>query len=499
MEAAKKEGDGVRVLNKPLLGEAKESNIPSCSTGSRLPESDHGSPPPTVAIIYSTFIAVCGSFSYGCATAYSSPAQAGIMEDLGLSVAEYSLIASIVTIGGMIGAIFSGKIATLLGRRYTMGLSGLFCTIGWLLIAIGVSSWWLDAGRLLIGLGNGVILYVVPVYIAEITTKSVRGTFLAINQASENPLVMTCGFSMIYFMGNIISWRALVLIGAIPSFMQVIGLFCIQESPRWLAKAGKEKEFEAALQSIRGKGVNISKEAMEIKENLVYLDDQSNPGTFALFQKRYSYSLIAGVGLMLLQQLGGSSGIAYYASSIFKKADFSTVIGTTTISLVQIPAAVFAVFLLDISGRKPFLYASSGGMCLCSFLLGLSFYFQESHQLENITPIFAFIGLVGYISTYAIGMAGIPWIIMSEIFPIDVKASAGSIVTFINWSSSWLITYIFNFMLEWSHTGTFFIFGGVCGFTVLFIWKLVPETKGRALEEIHASMSGLETAKEQIV
>ncbi|XP_021898777.1 sugar transporter ERD6-like, partial [Carica papaya] len=109
----------------------------------------------------------------------------------------------------------------------------------------------------------------------------------------------------------------------------------------------------------------------------------------------------------------------------------------------------------------------------------------------DIVPILTFTGVLGYITTFALGMGGLPWVIMSEIFPINVKVSAGSLVTFTNWSIGWIITYTFNFMMEWSSSGTFFFFSGICAVTILFVWMLVPETKGRTLEEIQASLTHL--------
>ncbi|OMO62413.1 General substrate transporter, partial [Corchorus capsularis] len=171
------------------------------------PETTASSTSFTAVLVFSTFVTVCGSFSYGCAIGYSSPAEYSIMEDLGLSMAEYSVFGSIMTVGGMVGAIFSGKIADLIGRRRTMWFSEAFCTVGWLAIIFAKNALWLDIGRLSIGIGVAIISYVVPVYIAEITPKTHRGSFVYANQ-----LMTTSGFAIIFFIGTFLSWRVLAMI-----------------------------------------------------------------------------------------------------------------------------------------------------------------------------------------------------------------------------------------------------------------------------------------------
>ncbi|KAK8589321.1 hypothetical protein V6N12_023723 [Hibiscus sabdariffa] len=418
----------------------------------------------TPVLFFSTFVAVCGSFCYGCSIGYSSPAKTGIMEDLGLSMPAFSVFGSILTIGAMVGAILSGKIADLIGRKR--------------------NALWLDIGRLLIGIGVSVTCYVVPVYIAEITPKTHRGSF-----ASSNPLMITSGTAFMFLIGTFISWRALAMIGAIPCVIQIIGLFLIPESPRWLAKFGREKEFEASLKRLRGKESDISEEAADIRDYTETLEQQTEASFLELFQKRYANLLIVGVGLMFLQQLGGSSPIVYYIGSIFEEAGISSNLGLQVLSFVQIPVAILAIFLIDRNGRRPLLLVSSGGMCFACFLQGLSFCFKDLPNLKALTPFLELTGALIGATAFTIGLGGIPWIIMSEVIPINVKAKAGSLATLVHWSTAWITTYSFNFMMEWSSAGTFFFFSGISGLTVLFVAKLVPETKGRTLEEIQASIS----------
>ncbi|KAL2536933.1 Sugar transporter ERD6-like 5 [Forsythia ovata] len=432
----------------------------------------HGSSATTVVVL-STLVAVLGSYVFGCAIGFSSPAQSGILDDLGLSLAEYSLFGSIMTVGAMLGCSNEWK-----DSRFLWEERKLFTIVGWLAIVFSKSAWTLDIGRLLTGFGVGLLSYVVPVYIAEITPKNLRGAFTAVNQ-----LMICCGSSVMFLVGNVFTWRTLAWIGAIPCLLQLVGLFFIPESPRWLAKMGRWDDSKAALQCFRGENADVFEEAAEIRDYTQSLGQLSESRMIDLFQRKYAHSLIVGVGLMVLQQFGGVNAIAYYASSIFSSAGFSSKAGTTAMVFIQVPMTLLGVLLMDKSGRRLLLLVSAAGTCLGCFLIGLSFLLQDL-QLWKSSPLLAFSGVLVFTGFFSLGMGGIPWVIMSEIFPINVKGLAGSLVTVVNWLGSWIISYSFNFLMQWSSEGTFFIFSAVCGFTVIFIAKLVPETKGRTLEEI---------------
>ncbi|KAF3609164.1 hypothetical protein DY000_02044771 [Brassica cretica] len=527
----------------------------------------------TVAVLFSTFVAVCGSFCFGCAAGYSSMAQTGIINDLGLSVAQYSMFGSSMTFGGMFGAIFSGKVADLIGRKGTMWFGQVFCIAGWLTIAFAQNTIWLDAGRFSTGFAVGLFSYV---------------------------LMQSCGCSLFYVIGNFIHWRNLALIGLIPCILQVVTLFFIPESPRLLGKWGREKECRASLQLLRGDDADVSEEANTIKETMALFDQGPKSKIMDLFQRRYAPSLVIGVGLMLLQQLSGSSGIMFYVGSVFDKGGFPKSIGSMILAVIMIPKSILGVILVEKMGRRPLLLASTTGMCLFSLFLAFSFSFRETMalfdqgpkskimdlfqrryapslvigvglmllqqlsgssgimfyvgsvfdkggfpksigsmilavimipksilgvilvekmgrrplllasttgmclfslflafsfsfrsygMLDELTPIFTCIGVVGFLSSFAIGMGGLPWIIMSEIFPMNVKVSAGTLVTLANWSFSWIVAFAYNFMIEWNASGTFLIFFGICAAGIAFIYAMVPETKGRTLEDIQASLT----------
>ncbi|RZB49469.1 Sugar transporter ERD6-like 5 [Glycine soja] len=391
-------------------------------------------------LILTTLVAVSGSYVFGSAVGYSSPAQTGIMDDLNLGVAKYSLFGSILTIGAMIGAIISGRIADYAGRRTAMGFSEVFCILGWLVIAFSKVGWWLYIGRLLVGYGMGLLSYVVPVYIAEITPKNLRGGFTTVHQ-----LMICCGVSLTYLIGAFLNWRILALIKVgriIPCLVQLLGLFFIPESPRWLC--------------LRGKNADISQEATEIGDFTEALQKETEASIIGLFQLQYLKSLTVGVGLMILQQFGGVNDIAFCASSIFISAGFSGSIGMIAMVAVQIPMTALGVLLMDKSGRRPLLLVKSSlrreNGC---FLAALSFTLQDLHKWKEGSSILTLVGVLAYTGSFLLGMGGIPLVIMSEIFPINVKGSAGSLVNLASWLCSWIVSYAFNFLMSWSSAGRF--------------------------------------------
>ncbi|KAF8016869.1 hypothetical protein BT93_H2161 [Corymbia citriodora subsp. variegata] len=364
----------------------------------------------TFVLVLSAFFAVCGSYVFGNAVSYSSPAESGIMDELGLSLAEYSVFGSILTVGGLLGALCSGKIADLIGRRGAMWVTDVSGIVGWCAIFLSESAWSLDLGRLLLGFGVGLASYVVPVYIAEVTPKNLRGGFVSLCM-----LVIACGMSMTYIIGSVLNWRILACLGTIPCLLQLVGLFLVPESPRWLAKIGREKDMKAALQHLRGKNADISKETSEIEGYIETCQQASEHRILYIFQRKYAKALTVGLGLMIFQQLGGLDAYGFYMSSILERAGASSTAGSITTAIVRLAANIVAVFLMDKFGRRPLLLVSASGACLAGFLIGLSFLLQDYHQSTDVVSTLTFIGIVVFSGFFSLGLGGIPWIIMAEV------------------------------------------------------------------------------------
>ncbi|KAM3704988.1 hypothetical protein ACJW31_03G047300 [Castanea mollissima] len=321
----------------------------------------------TGVLLLSAFVTACSAFAGGFVVGYSAPAESGIIADLGLSTSEYSVFSSIMTIGGMIGAVISGKLADIIGRKYTMWILDIFYIMGWLAIYFAKGAWLLDLGRLSLGFGFGLTCYVAPTYLSEITPKNLRGGFTSVTMA-----MIPFSLTVAYLIGSVVNWRALALIGAIPCILLLFGLFFILESPRWLAKIGQEKEFEAALQRLRGKNVNTSEEAADIKDYTENIQQISEDKILHLFQQKYAYQLIVGIGLMVLQQFGGLNGFAFYMDEIFELAGVPSIIG-----FIVIPAIALGSIFIEKFGRRTLLMISATGECLGCVLTGLSFLLQH--------------------------------------------------------------------------------------------------------------------------
>ncbi|CAI0383725.1 unnamed protein product [Linum tenue] len=401
------------------------------------PSEDHDKEdlPFTPTLLLSILAAACGCLSTGCIVGYSSPVEYQIIEELGLSVQETML-----------------------------GLGGLFM-VGWLTIATAEGALQLDFGRLLLGIGSSITLYLAPVYVAEITPKNLRGAAVSVTQ-----LTMVCSISFTFLVGSFINWRALALIGTIPGLVQLVLTFFIPESPRWLAKTGREKEFEAALLQLRGGNADISWEVDEIKEYTKIIHSISKDSSiFDLFQKQYAIPLIVGNGLMVLQQFSGLNSYTLYTGAIFVSAGIPNTAGFLTVASFQLVGTVLTAALMDRYGRRPLLQAAVIGTCFGSLLTALSFILQGFEGWSKVTPTLALLSVL--------------------IFPLNIKGSAGTMCCLSYNVSSLMVSFSFQSLLQWSPPGTFLLYASASVVAIGFVAKLVPETRGRTLEEIQSSFT----------
>ncbi|KAF8099996.1 hypothetical protein N665_0234s0041 [Sinapis alba] len=343
----------------------------------------------------------------------------------------------------------------------------------------------LYTGRLLEGFGVGIISYTVPVYIAEIAPQNMRGGLGSVNQLS-----VTIGIMLAYLRGLFVPWRIVAVLGTLPCIVLIPGLFFIPESPRWLAKMGMADDFETSLQVRTGFETDITVEVNQIKRSVASSTKRSSTVRFVdLKRRRYYFTLMVqilfsfcyffvvvvcvqhvGIGLLVLQQLGGINGVLFYSSTIFESAGVtSSNAATFGVGAIQVVATAISTWLVD----KGFASPDSDMYSMFSIL----------SVVGVVLIIFAFNSVESFahamVVSFSLGMGPIPWLIMSEILPVNIKGLAGSIATLANWFFSWVITMTANLLLAWSSGGTFTLYGVVCAFTVVFVtlWFLRPKGK----------------------
>ncbi|GAA0148568.1 hypothetical protein LIER_36753 [Lithospermum erythrorhizon] len=483
MASSRDDGSGEDGLRKPLLHTGSWYRMRQ--TGSSMMNSSAILLRESVSIYLCVSIVALGPITFGFMCGYSNPTQGDIMNDLDLTIPEFSVFGSLANVGAMVGAISSGQIAEHIGRKGSLMIASIPNIIGWLIISISQDSSFLNMGRLLTGFGVGIISYTVPVYIAEVAPQNLRGSLGSVNQ-----LAVTIGIMLAYLLGLFLPWRVLAIIGTLPCTVLVPGLFFIPESPRWLAKMGLTEDCETSLQVLRGFETDITNEVNEIKRSVASSTKGHTIRVAELRRKRYWYPLMIGIGLLVLQQLSGINGVLFYSSKIFKDAGISSFKAATLgIGALMVVITGVSTSLVDNMGRRVLLQLSSALMAVSSLLAAAAFYLEDvmPKDYHGILATLSLVGLVMLVIGFSVGLGAIPWLIMSEILPVNIKSLAGSVATLANWLAAWLVTMSAPLLLTWSSGGTFLIYAIISAFTLTFVTLWVPETKGRTLEEIQAS------------
>ncbi|XP_063434964.1 solute carrier family 2, facilitated glucose transporter member 8-like [Mytilus trossulus] len=435
--------------------------------------------------LYVTVAFVClGPFAFGYTIGYSSPALPQMQTSRILTKEYAAWFGSLLPLAAMFGGPLGGWMIEKYGRKSTLLFTSAPYIIGWWLIARGGNVTMLLLGRLLTGLASGLITVCAPVYIAEVSTKSLRGLLGACNQLS-----ITVGILMVYSLGLHFKWDTLALFGSIPAGLTAIAMFFVPETPRYLLM--KERRIQAlqSLVKLRGPHTDVEDECRDIEEGI----DTKDTFTYSEFKKpELSRPLYISLAIMFFQQFSGINAIMFYTVAIFKSAgiqnsEFSTVI----IGAVQVVSTVVACFLMDKAGRRRLLIIAGSIMTVTCFTFGAYYFAIKAGRSPETLSWLAVGSLIIYIIGFSLGWGPIPLLAMSELFPARARGAASGIAIFVNWLCAFIVTKQFSLVQDWfGEAVTFWIFGAFCLGGVMFVIKYLPETKGKSLEDIELYFLG---------
>ncbi len=393
------------------------------------------------------------------------------------------IIVSAVPIGALLGALLSSKSSFLLGRRASIILSSVVFILGTALVVFAASVGMVITGRLIMGLAVGLSSMIVPMYLAEITPPRVRGTAIFLFQLAITIGILSA-FLVNYFYVDSGNWRAMFAIAFIPSVLLGVGMIFMPMSARWLLLKGRKKDAKSVLKKLHPRA-EVSKELKEIEVSLSHPSCRWRD----LFETRLVLLVFLTFTLFAFQQLSGINAVLYYAPTVFAKAGFAGVKGGIIASIIIGSMNVFAtlvgVWLVDIVGRRLLLYVGASGIIISMLVLGASFAGFFGKQPEAI----ALIAILVFIFSFAISLGGVPWILMSEVFPLHARGMGMAIANMAGWGFNIIVSA--NFLSYMNAIGIGNAFWTFAGFTVLcllFVILFMPETKNRSLDEIELNL-----------
>lgn len=414
------------------------------------------------------------------------------------SPSSQGLAMTIALVGCLIGATLCGTLADRIGRKRLLSVSALIFLLSSIATGLADSFNAFLIARFAGGIGIGVASGLSPMYIAEIAPGNIRGRLVSLNQltivlgilsaqivnwliAEPIPKEFTATDIAASWNG-IMAWRWMFWVAAVPSILFLIMTFFIPESPRWLAMKHKEKAAANILERIGGEDYADTELAAVRKANG---EEAKQAGLRTLFSKQYSNVLLIGIVIAVFQQWCGTNVIFNYAQEIFQSAGYA--IGDVLFNIVVtgIANVVFtfvAINVVDKWGRKALMMIGAGGLCGIYFVLGMCYWLQ-------VTGVFMIVLVVAAIACYAMTLGPCTWVLLSEIFPNRVRAVAMATSTFALWVGSATLTYTFPLLnTSLGSYGTFFIYSVVCLCGLMFIYRKLPETKGKTLEELEKEL-----------
>ena len=378
-------------------------------------------------------VASLGGLLSGYDTGVISGALLFINDSWNLSDSMQGIVVSSVLIGAVIGAATNGVLADIFGRKKIIMATAVIFIVGSILCGFAPNVYVLIASRILVGLAVGIVNFVIPLYLSEISPKVIRGTLVSLYQWAITAGILFSYFINATFANAVYSWRWMLLAGILPGLVLLVGMSLMSDTPRWLVSKNRDEEAKKVFKKI-DPNANADTEIGEIKKTLASESEDSNKKI--RFKKWMIMPFVVGIGIMFAQICTGINTIIYYAPTIFKIAGFDSnlnaIYATTGIGVINFLMTIVAVFFTDRLGRKPLLYFGLTGVMLSLVALGCAFAF--SSVLGDSLKWVAVGSLVTYIICFAMSLGPIGWIIVSEVFPLKIRGVAMSICTVSNFA-----------------------------------------------------------------
>jgi len=454
-----------------------------------------------IYVVWLSLVASLGGFLFGYDTAVISGTVDSVSLQFHLDDITKGWYVGCALVGSIMGVVVAGSLADRFGRKIVLILSAVLFSVSGLGCMVAGSEVQLVIARILGGIGIGVASVISPLYIAEVSVPSFRGRLVSMYQ-----LAITVGFLGAYLanyglhqysvalvekgattgiFGKIFAtevWRGMLGMESVPALLFFIVLFLIPESPRWLIVKGKELRASVILKKIYGEkeaGIQISN-----VKSLIEVEKTSSDWKM-LFQPGFRMALFIGVALAMLGQFMGVNAVLYYGPTIFKESGLSSgdsLFYQSLVGLVNMLTTILALIIIDKVGRKQLVYWGVSGMIISLILIAIFFSFGKALGLSSV---FLLIFFLFYIFCCAISICAVIFVLLSEMYPVKVRGAAMSIAGLSLWIGTYLIGQLTPIMLSaLSPAGTFLLFAVMCIPYMLIVWKLLPETTGKSLEEI---------------
>ena len=431
-------------------------------------------------VLLASLVAATSGLLFGFDIAVINGAILFLREQFQLSEVQTELAASSLLAGCILGASVGGWFSDRFGRRRILMLSALLFALSSAGAALPRNLSEFMAARFAGGVAIGMASLLAPLYIAEIAPARNRGRLVSMNQ-----MAIVTGILLAYFINWSLSylgpsaWRWMFATAVIPSAVFLTALFFVPESPRWLAEMGREREALAVLSRVNGHAT-----ALNLLEEIQAAIREEAGSLAELFQPGLRRATALAVALAILQQITGINTVLFYGSVIFKEqvggqSDTAAIGYNVAVGLVNFLATIVALAVIDRLGRRPLLMISASVMAACQAALGAAFLLQPPPALLVLAIMLV------CVAAFAVGLGPGTWVLLAEIFPNRVRGRAMSIATVALWSACFALTMTFLSLVRWlTASGAFWLYGAMCVAEFLIIWRWLPETRGKTLEQI---------------